>query len=74
MKVPISATQVQTLRSPGRGWITSRTPTNPMITALQRRQRTSSFKTSTASTVRINGVDRLTAVAVANGMWNRATR
>src|SRR5258708_5071197 len=32
--------QVHALMSPGRGWITSRTPAKPAITALQRRQRT----------------------------------
>ena len=37
------------------------------MTALQRRQRTSSRSISTASTVRTSGVDRLIAVAMANG-------
>ena len=60
--------------SPGCGWITSSTPTKPTTIALQRRQRTSSFSISTASTVRKSGVERLTAVAMAKGMWNSATR
>ena len=38
MNVPARASQVQALRSPGCGWITSSTPTKPRVTALQRRQ------------------------------------
>ena len=73
-QVPVSATQVQPLMSPGRGWITSRTPTKPRPTAVQRRQRTSSLRTRTASTVRMSGIERLTAVAIAKGIWNSAIR
>ena len=42
--------------------------------AVQRRQRTSSFRITTARTVRKNGVDRLTAVATANWVCESATR
>ena len=44
------------------------------MTALQRRQPHVSFRISTASTVRITGVERLTAVAMAKGIWNSAIR
>src|SRR4051812_34753264 len=54
-----TTSQVQTSRSPGRGWITISTPTKPTAIAVQRRQPTVSFSSSTARAARNNGVERL---------------
>ena len=50
---------------PGR--MMTRTPTNPITTALQRRSLTSSCRIRTAAIVAKSGAVKLTAVAVANG-------